>query len=78
MGAISLKLPDSLLKASGKCARALRVSRAEYIRRAIEQMNRATRSELRAKRLAAVSKKVRKESMRVNTEFAAIEHDPDA
>jgi metal-responsive CopG/Arc/MetJ family transcriptional regulator len=78
MGAISLKLPDSLLEASGKCAGALRVSRAEYIRRAIEQMNRATRSEIRAKRLAAVSKRVRKESMRVNTEFAAIEHHPDA
>ena len=78
MGAISLKLPDSLLEASGKCAGALRVSRAEYIRRAIERMNRETRSQLRAKRLAAVSRRVRKESMRVNAEFATIEHGPDA
>ena len=78
MGAISLKLPDSLLEASGQCAGALRVSRAEYIRRAIEQMNRDTRSQMRAQHLAAVSKRVRKESMRVNAEFAKIEHSPDA
>ena len=78
MGAISLKLADDLVKASGECARALRLSRAEYIRRAIERMNRETRAQLRAKRLAAVSRKVRSESMRVNAEFAAVERDPDA
>ncbi len=78
MGAISLKLPDSLLQASGRYAGALRVSRAEYIRRAIERMNRETESQLRAERLAAVSRRVRKEAMRVNAEFATIEHGPDA
>ena len=78
MAAISLKLSDDLAKASGECARALRLSRAEYVRRAIERMNRATRAELRAKRLAEVSRKVREESMRVNAEFAAVERDPDA
>lgn len=78
MGAISLKLPDELLETSGRCAEALKLSRAEYIRRAIERMNRATRARLRAKRLAEVSRKVCKESMRVNAEFAAIERDPDA
>ncbi|WP_289268076.1 hypothetical protein [Nitrospira tepida] len=31
-----------------------------------------------AKRLAGASRKVRKESMRVNAGFAAIEHEPDA
>jgi hypothetical protein len=78
MGAISLKLPDGLLEASGRYAGALRLSRAEYIRRAIELMNRETRARLRAKRLAEVSKKVRRESMRVNAEFAAIDPVPDA
>jgi metal-responsive CopG/Arc/MetJ family transcriptional regulator len=78
MGAISLKLPDDLLESSGRCAEALQMSRAEYIRRAIERMNRDTRAQLRAKRLAEVSRKVREESMRVNAEFAAIEQDPDA
>ena len=78
MGAISLKLSDELVEASGECARALRLSRAEYIRRAIEGMNRETRAQLRARRLAEVSRKVREESMRVNAEFAAVERDPDA
>lgn len=40
--------------------------------------HRETRARLRAKRLAEASQKVRKESMRVNTEFAAIERGPDA
>jgi metal-responsive CopG/Arc/MetJ family transcriptional regulator len=78
MGAISLKLPDDLLETSRRCANTLRLSRAAYIRRAIERMNRETRAQLRAKRLAEASKKVRKESMRVNSEFAAIERDLDA
>lgn len=78
MGAISLKLSDELVEASGECARALRLSRAEYIRRAVERMNRETRAQLRARRLAEVSHKVREESMRVNAEFAAVERDPDA
>ena len=78
MSAISLKLPDELVEASGEYARALNLSRAEYIRRAIERMNRETRAQLRATRLAEVSRRVRDESMRVNAEFAAIERDPDA
>ena len=78
MGAISLKLPDALLDASGRCAAALKLSRAAYIRRAVERMNRETRAEVRARRLAEVSRKVRGESMRVNAEFAAVERDPDA
>ncbi len=78
MAAISLKLPEELLEASGRCAQAVGVSRAEYIRQAIERMNREVRARGRAKRLAEVSRRVRKESLRVNAEFAAIEKDPDA
>jgi predicted transcriptional regulator len=77
MGAVSLKLSDELLEASGRCAEALQIPRAEYIRRAIEQMNRETQKRLRAKRLAEASRKVRAESMRVNAEFAAVERDLD-
>ena len=77
MAAISLKLPDELVEASGECARTLHLSRAAYIRRAIERMNQETRARLRAERLAAVSRRVREESMRVNAEFAAIERDLD-
>jgi len=76
MAAISLKLPDQLLATSSDCAAALDLPRAEYIRRAIERMNRETRAQLRAQRLAEASRRVRAESMRVNAEFAAIEQDP--
>ena len=75
MVAISLKLPDELVHASGKNAKALQLTRAEYIRRAIEQMNRKTDAALKARRLVAASLKVRGESMRVNAEFDAIEKD---
>ncbi len=73
MAAISLKLPDALLHTSRECAEVLRLPRAEYIRRVIEHMNRETRARLRAKRLTEASRKVRRESMKVNAEFAAIE-----
>ncbi len=78
MSALSLKLPDELLQASTRCSQALRLPRAEYIRRAIERMNRETEAKLRAERMARASRKVREESLRVNAEFAAIETAPDA
>jgi predicted transcriptional regulator len=76
--AISLKLRNDLLRRSDRMARALGLPRAEYIRQAIERMNRETEARLRAERLARASRKVRGESMAVNAEFAAIENDPDA
>ncbi|MDY6911989.1 MAG: hypothetical protein SVM79_06530 [Chloroflexota bacterium] len=76
--AISLKLPDELVSASEECAETLRVSRAEYIRKAIERMNKETQAVFRANRIKQASRKVRQESMLVNAEFAAVEEDPDA
>lgn len=78
MAAISLNLPDALIETSRECARALRLSPADYIRRAIERMNHETRMQLQAQRLADVSQRARGESMRVNAEFTAFERDPDA
>lgn len=78
MQAISLKLPADVLEASRRHAKALQISRAEYMRRAIQNMNRKTRQEIRARRLATASHKVRGESLEVNAEFARVERDPDA
>jgi hypothetical protein len=78
MGTISLKLPEDVLGTSRRCADTRHLSRAAYIRRAVERMNRQAQALLRARRLAEASKKVRKESLRVNREFAAIERTPDA
>jgi hypothetical protein len=78
MGTISLKLPQDVLEASCRCADSLHLSMVEYIRRAVEHMNRQTQALHRARRLGEASKKVRKESLRVNREFAAIEQVLDA
>lgn len=78
MGSISLKLPDDILRKSSECAEAVRLSRAEYIRRAIDRMNRETESRIRADRMAKASRKVRKESMKINAEFSAIDDNPNA
>jgi metal-responsive CopG/Arc/MetJ family transcriptional regulator len=78
MESISLKLPEELLESSDRCAKAMGIPRAEYIRRAIERMNREAEAKARAERMARASRKVRRESMRVNAEFAAVERDPDA
>ena len=78
MGVISLKLPMDVLKTSRRCADILHLSMAAYICQAVERMNRQTQPLLRARRLAEASKKVRKESLRVNREFAAMERTPDA
>jgi len=73
MHSISLKIPEDLLETIDRCAKALGVARAEYIRRALERMNRETDAHARAERLAKASRRVRRESMRVNAEFAGIE-----
>lgn len=78
MRSIALKLSEELLEESARLAGNLHLTRAEYIRMAIQRMNRKTLARLRAERLAEVSKRVRGESMRVNAEFSAIEREPDA
>ena len=78
MESISLKLPKKMLEASDRCARALGIPRAEYIRRAVERMNREAEARAPTERIAQASRRVRKESMRINAQFAAIERDPDS
>jgi len=78
MVSISVKLPEKLLKDGDRFAKELGISRAEYIRRALEKINQEAETTERARRMARASRKVRKESMRVNAEFGAIERDPDA
>ena len=77
MKIISLQMPESLLKTTRRCAKSLHISQSIYIRRAIEHMDRQTQVQLRHKRLTEASKKVSKESLRINREFVAIEHAPD-
>lgn len=78
MQAISLKLPDELLAASNQLAKERGISRAEYIRLALEEANRRAAGERKARQMARASRAVRAESARVNAEFAAFEDDPVA
>jgi hypothetical protein len=78
MGNISIRLRDDLLQEAEDKARALHVPRTEYIRLAIIAMNEETERALRRKRIMEASRKVRKESMKVNAEFTAFEVTPDA
>ena len=75
MKAILLKVPSELMQAGDTCAESLGLSRAEYIRRAIDRMNHETARAQRTRDLMNASKKVRAESARVNAEFDAIEGD---
>ncbi|MFA7347726.1 MAG: ribbon-helix-helix protein, CopG family [Desulfurivibrionaceae bacterium] len=78
MGTISLRINDALLDEVTSQAKALHLSRTEYLRRAIAEMNEKVARDLLRLRLQEASRKVRAESMRVNREFAEIEEAPDA
>ena len=76
MTTISIRLPDEILHEVDKIAKDLKVSRTEYLRRAILEMNRKVHEDSRRNRIMTLSNRVRKESMRINAEFSEVEHDP--
>ena len=77
MNTVSMRLPPYLLQEADRRAAELKMNRAEYIRHAVVAMNRAVEEEQRKTRLRSASLKVRSESMKVNAQFAAVEHAPD-
>ena len=78
MTSLSLRLPDELLHDVDDFARQMHIPRAEYVRKALEQMNMAVAAQQRRTRLMEMSLKVRVESMKVNAEFSDIEDIPHA
>ena len=77
MGTISIRIQDDLLKKVDEQAKTLHIPRAEYIRRAVIEMNKKVAREQQIKRIMNASKRVREESMKVNAEFDVIEDAPD-
>ncbi len=77
MNAISMRLPEDVLRDLDRRAALLKLSRTEYIRAAVHAMNRAVDEESRKARIRNASMRVRGESLKVNAEFARIEHAPD-
>jgi len=78
MTTLSLRLPDELLQDVDDFARQMHIPRAEYVRKALEQMNMTVAAQHRRSRLMESSRKVRAESMAVNAEFTVIEDVPHA
>jgi len=77
MSLVTVRLDDRLMHVVTEKAQVLHVSKTEYIRRAIEQMNANIANQERKKSLIQASLRVRNESMRVNDEFSGIEYDPE-
>ena len=77
MNAISMRLPEDVLVDLDRRAAQLKLSRTEYIRAAVQAMNRAVDAEGRKARIRNASLRVRAESLKVNAEFARIEHAAD-
>ena len=75
MSTVSIRLSDDLLKEADDRARKMNIPRAEYVRRAIEEMNRKALFSERRNRLFAASRRIGKNNMAVNAEFDAIERD---
>jgi len=73
MTMVSVRLPDKLLEQVNDCARELRVPRAEYVRLALEALNREMLDKRRHERLKSLSLRVREESMKVNAEFEGLD-----
>jgi metal-responsive CopG/Arc/MetJ family transcriptional regulator len=72
---VSVRLPDKLLEQVNEFALELDVPRAEYMRMALEAMNREMLEKRRRERLKALSLRVREESMKVNAEFEGLDDD---
>ena len=77
MATISIRIQDDDLEELNKRSQSLHIPRAEYVRQAVSAMNKRVDRELRKKRIVDASRRVRKESMRINAEFDAIEDAPD-
>ncbi len=76
MTTISIRLPNNLLNEVDEIVKDLNVPRTAYLRQAILSMNRKVKEERRRARIMKLSRRVRKESMRINAEFSEVEHDP--
>jgi len=75
MSMVSVRLPDKLLEQVNELALELEIPRAEYMRMALEAMNREMLEKRRHERLKALSLRVREESMKVNAEFEGLDDD---
>ena len=77
MSTITIRLPERVMNTVKIRAHELHISRGEYIRNSIEEMNKILSKKEKELRLINASQMVRKDSIRVNLEFSEIENDPE-
>jgi metal-responsive CopG/Arc/MetJ family transcriptional regulator len=77
MNTITVRLPEHLFKELDEKSKKLKMSKAFYVRQALEHLNQEINAQQRRDRLKKISLRVRDESMKVNTEFSTIEDAPD-
>ena len=75
---VSIRINDVLFRSMKANAKRLHLTQTDYIRRAIDHMNKETEQQQRDERMKKASLLVRGESARINAEFSEIEHDPEA
>ena len=78
MNTISVRLPEQLLNEADERAKELRIPRAEYVRKALEYLNKEMGAQRRRVHLMKVSQRVREESMKVSAEFNEVDNDPES
>jgi metal-responsive CopG/Arc/MetJ family transcriptional regulator len=76
MSALTVRLPNNVIDEVNNRAKKLHITRSEYIRKSIENMNKKLQQQERKDKFIRVSKLVRKESMIVNSEFSKVEYEP--
>jgi metal-responsive CopG/Arc/MetJ family transcriptional regulator len=76
MSALTVRLPHQVIDEVDNRAKKLHITRSEYIRKSIENMNKQLQQEERKDKFIRISNLVRKESMVVNSEFSKVEHEP--
>ncbi len=67
MNTISVRLPEQLLNEADERAKELRIPRAEYVRKALEYLNREMGAQRRRVHL-----------MKVSAEFNEVDNDPES
>ena len=77
MSTLSVRLPDQLMQEVEKISKSQNLSRAGYVRKALESMNKEVMASHRRERLTNASFHVRDESMKINAEFDATEDAPE-
>jgi metal-responsive CopG/Arc/MetJ family transcriptional regulator len=77
MNTITVRLPENLFREVANQSKKLKISKAMYVRQALERLNREIEAHNRRERLKRLSLKVRDESRKINAEFSEIEDAPN-